>query len=66
MNLYMHKNRKLELTENSIIRRRDVKFSGMKKDVIALEGNVTILPELLYTDYLLFLKQPELKDNKNF
>lgn len=34
-----------------------------KEDVTALKGDVTILPDLLYTDYLLFLEQPELAKN---
>lgn len=64
MSLNMHKNRKLELSENSTIQRRNVKFVEWKiKDVTALKEDVTILPDLLYTDYLLFLEQPELTKN---
>lgn len=58
--LYMHKNRKLELSENSTIQGKKTWNSlEWREDVTAQKGDVTILPELLYTNYL-FLKQPEL------
>lgn len=44
--------------------KKKCEICGMKKeDVTALKGDVTILPDLLYTDYLLFLEQPELAKN---
>lgn len=56
MNLYTHKNRKLEPPENSAIQRCEIRWN--ERDITALTGNVTTL-SLLHTDYLLFLKQPE-------